>query len=569
MPTTGAAVRGAFAAALIGGLLALAPLAQGRLAPRHGLDSCTRSWAGAASGSWSDPSMWSPAGVPTASDDVCITLDGTYTVTGTGSLSAASLTLGGASGTQTLLLSGTCSPGDATLTVTGAATISAPGAVSLGSTCSAGSTLSAGTISNQGAIATVVGSGGSRTIAGDLSGSGSLAIGQGTTLTGSVVSSGSVALAASLTWSGTGTTWTNQGATTIASGAALSTGGTGQTLTDATGGSIQETGSGAVAITGGTFALSGGTVSGTSPIFLTDSGLTLASASPASFSWFGTGTLTGDLAAGQLLDVHGACPSGGGPAVVNVPGNLTNSSTITLDSLGCLSPATLSAAAGTITNSGTIVAAGGGGSVRGVVGNLQNLKTIEIDAGQVLQLTGSYTQSSKGVLMTQINSQTSFGQLAATGAASLAGQLKITRLKSFQPPAGSSIPVLTAGGTSGAWTKVSGATIKGPRYFLPTYTPTGAKLVATNATFSISPTSGHAGASVTTSGTRFPPSSGVKLTFKDAHGTTTTLAPATTTSAGGFSVVRSIPAGAVRGAGTVTASSTLTGVKVSQTFTVS
>jgi hypothetical protein len=465
-------------------------------------------------------------------------------------------------------VSGTCTPGAATLTVVGSVAIGAPGAVTLGSSCSAGSTLSAGAIANLGSIQSVAGSGGSRTLAGSLSGSGSLAISQPTTLTGSVVSSGTVSLGASLTWSGAGTTWSNQGAITVGSGATLSAAGSGQTLTDATGGSIQETGSGAVAISGGTFALGGGTVSGTNPIFLTNSSLTLASSNPASFSWFGTGTLTGDLAAGQLLGVHGACPSGGGPAVVNTTG-LTNRSTITLDSLGCLSPATLSAGTGTITNSGTIMADGGGGAVQGIVGNLQNLKTVQVDAGVTLRVTGSYTQSGKGVLATQINSQTSFGQLAATGPASLGGQLKITRRKSFQPPAGSSIPVLTAVPSSGAWTKVTGATIKDARYFLPTYAASGATLVATTATFADSPSSGHAGASVTLSGTRFPPTSTVKLSFKDAHGTVTTLPTATTDSGGRFSVVRSIPAGAASGAGTITASSALTGVKVPQTFTVS
>jgi hypothetical protein len=66
----------------------------------------TVSWANASSGNWSDPANWNPARVPTAEDTVAIEIDGDYTVTLDASATVAVLVMGGASGTQTLSLSG-------------------------------------------------------------------------------------------------------------------------------------------------------------------------------------------------------------------------------------------------------------------------------------------------------------------------------------------------------------------------------------------------------------------------------------------------------------------------------
>ena len=46
------------------------------------LPKCTKSWAKAVSGNWSNANDWSPAGVPTNTDNVCIAVDtANYTVT--------------------------------------------------------------------------------------------------------------------------------------------------------------------------------------------------------------------------------------------------------------------------------------------------------------------------------------------------------------------------------------------------------------------------------------------------------------------------------------------------------
>ena len=64
-------------------------------------------WNNAAGGNWNVPGNWTPNGVPnTNADTATITLAGTYTVTLDGTFFVKTVTLGGATGTQTLLLPG-------------------------------------------------------------------------------------------------------------------------------------------------------------------------------------------------------------------------------------------------------------------------------------------------------------------------------------------------------------------------------------------------------------------------------------------------------------------------------
>jgi len=64
------------------------------------------SWNNPNGGNWDIPGNWNIGMVPGATDDVFITLNGTYTVTLNGSKSINSLTIGGATGGQTLLIQG-------------------------------------------------------------------------------------------------------------------------------------------------------------------------------------------------------------------------------------------------------------------------------------------------------------------------------------------------------------------------------------------------------------------------------------------------------------------------------
>jgi len=67
-------------------------------------DAALKNWINTQGGSWFDAGSWSPAGVPDSSDTVTISNDGTYSVlVQTGSVAAASIHVGGGSGTQTLI----------------------------------------------------------------------------------------------------------------------------------------------------------------------------------------------------------------------------------------------------------------------------------------------------------------------------------------------------------------------------------------------------------------------------------------------------------------------------------
>ncbi|MBK5276058.1 MAG: hypothetical protein JJE30_13530, partial [Desulfuromonadales bacterium] len=118
--------------------IALAVLLQITLQSGH---AASISWTGAVSGNWSDTSKWSPNVVPTASDDVIVSVAGSYTITLDASPTINSLTLGG-SGTPTFTAS------SRVVTVTNSATINTGAIVNLTSSTIAGSGLltSSGTI---------------------------------------------------------------------------------------------------------------------------------------------------------------------------------------------------------------------------------------------------------------------------------------------------------------------------------------------------------------------------------------------------------------------------------------
>ena len=63
-----------------------------------------RYWTNSLGGNWFDPLGWSPNGVPGSADAATITNIGTYTVlVSTGTVATATITIGGASGKQTLI----------------------------------------------------------------------------------------------------------------------------------------------------------------------------------------------------------------------------------------------------------------------------------------------------------------------------------------------------------------------------------------------------------------------------------------------------------------------------------
>ncbi len=93
-------------------------------------------WTNPGGGSWNTATNWSGGTVPTAADDVHITMDGTYTVVLDVNATIASLTLGGTTGEQTLV---NFAP---TLTLTTASTVQTGGVLAMsGGTLDAAGTL--------------------------------------------------------------------------------------------------------------------------------------------------------------------------------------------------------------------------------------------------------------------------------------------------------------------------------------------------------------------------------------------------------------------------------------------
>src|SRR5690242_18844486 len=117
---------------------------------------CTDSWSAPVSGSWSDARKWSTGHVPGSSDDVCITQDGTYTVTvrSPSTPSVDSLQIGVSSGSAVLAVD--CS----TFQASSRTVIGPDGELELTAASGCGSE-TLGSIENAGAVRTESGSGGS------------------------------------------------------------------------------------------------------------------------------------------------------------------------------------------------------------------------------------------------------------------------------------------------------------------------------------------------------------------------------------------------------------------------
>ena len=76
-------------------------------APQATTPACTKSWTGNGTGGWFDPLNWSPGGVPSASDDVCIEAPSFNIVGITNAAVAHSLTIG-TSSSPVIQIGGTC-----------------------------------------------------------------------------------------------------------------------------------------------------------------------------------------------------------------------------------------------------------------------------------------------------------------------------------------------------------------------------------------------------------------------------------------------------------------------------
>ncbi len=334
--------------------------------------SCTDSWTNAGGGAWETAANWSNSSVPTSSDNVCITVPNvTVTINGD-SVSAASLTLGGASGTTTLevtrpaLATGVLTlSADSTVTTHGEITTSIAGIV----------TMSSGTLTNDGTLTGVsLGLNGNVTNASD----------------GTVSVSGStVTYGASGNASGT---FTNDGTFDVSSTGTFNVEGNTDTFIN-DGGTIDNQGTFELTNgTGQTFHEGAGTTTG-NPIQLNNTSgaaLTFTGTGSSSFTVFGNATgntITGDIASGQTVNLQ---QSGLQPGTLTATASFINNGTI-----NAVKSSALNIPSGdTLTNNGTITkptdANVNGFTISGSVTNAAT-GTISVNATSTISASLTYT----------------------------------------------------------------------------------------------------------------------------------------------------------------------------------
>ena len=285
-------------------------------------------WIGG-TGSWNAAGNWSPTQVPGAADNAFITNSGSYTVTiDAVNPTVASLTLGGASGAQTLSIA------RASLTLNGASIVNPNGqlVLTIGNSTLAGS----GNVTVTGVLGWANGA---------MSGTGATIIGPGGVLT---IGNGGVTLARTLNNAGAGT-WSG-GNFTLSTGAAFDNlaGGTFDITAD---GHVNGTASTPVS-NSGLFRQTAGSVgtivtapfnnSGTLQVLASTLSLNLGGSHTGTFSNAPAATL--QFGGGNHVLAASSFVTGGG--VVSVGGNAT---TLTANGTFDVTGSTLNVAAGTVT----------------------------------------------------------------------------------------------------------------------------------------------------------------------------------------------------------------------------
>ncbi len=492
------------------------------------------------------------AGTTTGTKPVIVD-DGALAYTGAGASHIAlhgSSTLSGNIGSaQFLSVESTCGEN---ATATAAASFTNAGTITLtnGDSCGNNDTLvvSAGTLTNSGKLVTEPGVGGTRTLQGNL------------------INTGTLGIKANTAYNETGAQFTNEGELNVAEGVALSVTGS-ATVTNGTGGAIVTTGNGALVQTGGTFDQGLGTATGSEPIILDDLALNLIEHGSGKIALRGSSTVSGTVRFGESLIIQSTC---GENANITAAGSFVNNGTIELtNGDGCGNNVTLNLKGGTLTNKTVLNVDNPHGGVRSIQGSVINDSFLSLAAGETLQVSGTYAQTSEAKLKSFIAGASEFGVLSVTGTATIAGTLVVHQTAPFKASLGQKFTILASSALTGTFAIETNAQLNSTGlYYKPTYSATGVTLVAAQATQTPSPTSGLPGSSVTIAGSGFLPGDTVTPTFTDHAGVKTSFPGVITNSSGEFSTEITIPAGAALGAGKITVTSAQTGVHIGETFKV-
>ena len=213
-----------------------------------------------------------------------------------------------------------------------------------------------GTFTNaaDGTIQVTAGTGGARSITGNLTNLGALNVGAGTTL---AVNNPSTAA-----------TFVNEGQVTV----------------DPAG----------LMYVSSTYNAAGGTITGPGYVYNGTLLVTVSTATPTTILVDGTGdTLATNNLPNTTIWVQGNASLGGVNATLTVAPGLTNDGTILLESQNSGYTDTLSTGSGTFTNAadGTIQVTAGTGGARSITGNLTNLGAINVGAGTTLAVNNPST----------------------------------------------------------------------------------------------------------------------------------------------------------------------------------
>jgi hypothetical protein len=265
-----------------------------------------------------------------------------------------------------------------------------------------------------------------------------------------------------------GATWDNAGALNIADGVSLTMpakgAGTAGTFTDDTNGSVNANGvshTGVLAVRDSNIYNQGaGTTVGVQPVFLINNTLNYTGAGQSKVTSAGTSTLTGDLAANQVLTVLGVACGDNIPATLTKAGNLTDGGSIVITASGCgAQNATLALTSGTLTigSAGSLTFPTGSGGTHSVNANVTNNGTIGPSGLGALTINGNYTQGSTGKYMVNVNTPNSSDHVTVNGTATVGGSLTAVAVSGFTPASGNSwTNLFTATVITGTYSSVTG-----------------------------------------------------------------------------------------------------------------
>jgi hypothetical protein len=327
---------------------------------------CTDTWTNTAGGSWFEGANWSTKAPPTSSEEACITEAGTYTVemAQKSTVTVKSLTIGGASGTQTLVVASTNSL-NAVLTTSSGITNNKHGAITLTNAETSGNNVTiAGSISNAGKITTEPAHGGQRNLQGNLTN----------------IEAGVLSVKTNTSFNGSKATLTDKSASAIDLASGVQLVASNESSVTNTGGKIVATGAGDVLMEPGTtFTEAAGATTGSKPVILRNAALKYTGVGASLITQHGEGgTLSGNLAAGQSLVLES---TNGENVKSTASASFTNAGSITLtNSETSANSATLAIGSGTLTNSGTITTEKAVGGQRNLQGNVVNTGTLAINA---------------------------------------------------------------------------------------------------------------------------------------------------------------------------------------------